>query len=325
MKPKVYIAKPVSQEVENYIAEHCDYKMWREENNIPTDVLMKEIQDVDGLMIPKAKVDENFIEKASHLKVISHIAVGYETLDTDLMAEHNIIGTHTPYVLDDTVADLIFGLMLSSARRISHLDRYVKDGKWIKLDDPYFLSKDVHHATLGIIGMGRIGEQVAKRAALGFDMNVLYHNRSARPEAEEKYGLQRESMEGLLEKSDFVLAMVPLTDETRQLIGEKEFNLMKQDAIFINAARGQVVDEQALIKALQEGSIGGAGLDVFEEEPMPLDNPLLQLDNVVTTPHIGSATAKVREAMAMKAAENLVAGVTGRKPENVVKELQHLV
>ncbi|MFG6147519.1 2-hydroxyacid dehydrogenase [Halobacillus sp. B23F22_1] len=325
MKPKVYIAKPVSEKVENYIAAHCDYKMWRGEENIPKDVLLEEIQDVEGLIIPKAKVDKDFIKNAPHLKIVSHIAVGYETLDTDLMAEHEIIGTHTPYVLDDTVADLILGLMLSSARRISQLDRYVKEGKWNKLDDPFFLSKDVHHATLGIIGMGRIGEEVAKRASLGFDMNVLYYNRSPRPEAEEKYGAEKKTMEQVLKQSDFVLTMVPLTDETHHLIGEKEFKMMKKDAIFINPSRGNVVDEPALIQALEANEIGGAALDVFETEPVDPGNPLLTMDNVVTTPHIGSATADAREAMAMKAAENLVAGVTGGKPENVVKELSHLV
>ncbi|WP_101842586.1 D-glycerate dehydrogenase [Halobacillus sp. Marseille-P3879] len=325
MKPKVYIAKPVSQQVENYIAEYCDYRMWRGEENIPKEVLMEEIQDVEGLMIPKAKVDEEFIKKASHLRIVSHIAVGYDTLDTDLMSEHNIIGTHTPYVLDDTVADLIIGLMLSSARRISQLDHYVKAGKWDKSDDPFFLSKDVHHATLGIIGMGRIGEQVAKRASLGFDMNVLYCNRSPRPEAEEKYGAEKKTMEQILKQSDFVLTMVPLTDETQHLIGDKEFKQMKKDAIFINPSRGKVVDETALIGALEANEIGGAALDVFEKEPVDPANPLVTMENVVMTPHIGSATADAREAMAMKAAENLVAGVTGGKPENVVKELKHLV
>ncbi|SFJ48025.1 gluconate 2-dehydrogenase [Halobacillus dabanensis] len=325
MKPKVFIAKPVSQQVEDYIAGHCDYRIWREEESIPNDILFDEIKDVQGLMIPKAKVTENFIKQAPNLKIISHISVGYDTLDTDLMADYNIIGTHTPYVLDDTVADLIFGLILSSSRRISQLDQYVKVGKWDKLDEPTFLSKDVHHSTLGIIGMGRIGEQVAKRATQGFDMNVLYYNRNARPEVEKKYGLKKESLEQLLNKSDFVLTMVPLTEETQHLIGERELKQMKEDAILINASRGQVVDEKALIHALGEGMIGGAGLDVFENEPVEPSNPLLKMDNVVTTPHIGSATAQAREAMAMKAAENLVAGVTGGKPENVVEELKHLL
>ncbi|MFC7062427.1 2-hydroxyacid dehydrogenase [Halobacillus seohaensis] len=325
MKPKVYIAKPVSQQVENYIAEHCDYKIWREKEDIPKEILYKEIQDVQGLMIPKAKVNEDFIKNAPQLKVVSHISVGYETLDTDLMEQNGIVGTHTPYVLDDTVADLIFGLILSSSRRLSQLDRYVKNGEWNKLDDPFFLSKDVHHATLGIIGMGRIGEQVAKRASLGFDMDVIYYNRSARPEAEEKYGLEKKELEQVLQESDFVLTMVPLTDETHHLIGKEELKLMKKDAILINASRGKVVNEQALIQALHDGEIGGAGLDVYETEPVEATNPLLQMENVVTTPHIGSATANAREAMAMKAAENLVAGVTGGKPENVVKELKHLV
>lgn len=226
-----------------------------------------------------------------------------------------MIGTNTPHVLDETVADLAFGLILASARRIAELDRFVKEGKWEREngDDP-FMGVDVHHATLGIIGMGRIGEAIARRAKFGFNMDVLYYNRNQKPEVEKEVGVTYSHFEDLLKESDFVLLMTPLTPETRHLIGEKEFKLMKKTAIFINVSRGQTVDEQALITALRNKEIHGAALDVFDQEPVEKDNPLLQMPNVVTTPHIGSATQKTSDAMAMRAAQNMVAVLTGQKP-----------
>ncbi|GIN63355.1 putative 2-ketogluconate reductase [Robertmurraya siralis] len=324
MKPKVYIAKPIPKEVEELIANYCDYKIWNHEEPIPKEVLLKEVEDVEGLMTPKGIITEEFLAYAPRLKVVSNVAVGYDAFDIEAMKARNVIGTHTPYVLDETVADLAFGLILTSARRLAELDQFVKSGKWRGIEDDFY-GQDVHHATLGIIGMGRIGEKIARRAALGFEMNVLYTNRTRKPDLEERYGIKYCETEFLLKNSDFVLVMLPLTDSTYQLIGEKEFSLMRSTAFFINCSRGKVVDEKALIKALQNGIIRGAGLDVFEEEPVEKDNPLLKMDNVVTLPHIGSATAKARFDMAMKAAENLVAGVTGKVPENIVPELKILI
>ncbi|MFQ3544558.1 D-glycerate dehydrogenase [Halobacillus rhizosphaerae] len=325
MKPKVFITKQIPEEVERYIAEHCEYSIWEEETPIPEAQLKEKIKDVDGLICPKANVTESLLSHAPNLKVISNIAVGYDSFDTELMESHGVLGTHTPYVLDETVADLIFGLILSAARRIPEMDKFVRSGQWSSMEDTSLFGKDVHGATLGIVGLGRIGEKVARRAKFGFNMNVQYYNRSRREELEEKYGLEKKSMEELMQSSDFILTMVPLSPETTKLIGEKEFSLMKQEAVFINASRGKVVDESALIEALKSNKIRGAALDVFEQEPVDAANPLLSLDNVVLTPHLGSATQQARDAMAMKAAENLVAGVTGQAPPNVVKELQHLV
>lgn len=324
MKPRVFIAKPVPKEVQDYIGQYCDYRMWDQQESIPMDVLLKEVAEAEGLMAPpRVPVTKEFLEKAPHLKIISNIAVGYDGFDIQAMKERGVIGTHTPYVLDETVADLAFSLILSAARRVPELNNLVKEGKWDKSkSESFYFGQDVHHATLGIIGMGRIGEKVARRAALGFEMNVIYNSRSRKPELEEKYGIQYSEMNPLLERADFVLMLLPLNEATYHFIGEEQFNRMKPNAIFINCARGQVVDEQALIRALQEGEIAGAGLDVFNVEPVEKNNPLLKMDNVVTLPHIGSATYKTRFDMAMKAAENLVAGVTGQTPENIVPELK---
>lgn len=324
MKPKVFIAKPVPKEVEAYISEYCDYRIWDKDEPIPRETLMEEISHVEGLMMPNAPVSKELLDGAPHLKVVSNISVGYDSFDTEEMKKRHVIGTNTPFVLDEAVADLTFGLMLSVSRRIAELNQLVKEGNWNKLDGD-FLGLDVHHATLGIIGMGRIGEKIARRAALGFEMDVLYYNRTRRSDLEDTYGVVYSELDDLLKESDFVLVMLPLNEATHHFIGKDEFNKMKSSAFFINCSRGAVVDEQALMEALSSGKIGGAGLDVFEVEPIQKDNPLLQMKNVVTTPHMGSATVKTRFDMAMKAARNLVAGVTGETPTDVVPELKNLI
>jgi gluconate 2-dehydrogenase len=321
MKPKVFVARPVPPEVEAFIAEHCDYGKWERNDPIPRAELLSRIGDVEGLYITGGKIDDELLDHAPALKIVSNASVGYNNFDIEAMKNRKVIGTNTPYVLDDTVADLIIGLMISAARRIPELDRYVKEGKWKKSDVENLFGLDVHHKTLGIIGLGRIGEAVAKRAKCGFDMDVLYHNRRRNAEAEEKWGAVYCTKEELLRKSDFVLLMTPLTAETRHLMGKKEFSLMRESAIFINASRGETVDEQALLEALKTGQIRAAALDVYAQEPVDKNHPLLALPQVVTVPHIGSATAQTRLAMAMLAAENLVDGVLGRRPKHIVKEL----
>lgn len=326
MKPKVYIARTVPKEVEEYIGEHCDYRMWQGKGPIPLGVLIEEIKDVEGVLVQHPPITHELLEQAPNLKVISNSAVGYDSFDLEAMKQHKVIGTHTPFVLDETVADLAFSLILATARRVPELNNFVKQGKWNKqTKSPGLFGTDVHHATMGIIGMGRIGEKIARRARFGFEMEVLYNSRTPKPELEEKYGIVYSELETLLKTADFVVLIVPLTSETHHLIGKKQFEQMKSNAILINCARGAVVDEDALIEALKTGGIGGAGLDVFEQEPVDPNNPLLQMEQVVALPHIGSATEKTRAAMIMKAAENLVAGVTGQVPENIVKELRGLV
>jgi gluconate 2-dehydrogenase len=322
MKKTIYIARPIPTEVRKYLEEHCYCLEWRGEGRITRDEMFKMLSAADGLLTSGTPINAELLDHAPKLKIISNISVGYNNYDLDEMRKRGIIGTHTPGVLDDTVADLIVGLMLSAARRIPELDQLTRQGLWKKDMDEEMFGLDVHHATLGIIGMGRIGEAVAQRAKFGFDMDVLYSNRSRNVEAEKRFGAHYCSMDELLVQSDYILVMTPLTKETEKLIGHEQFAKMKSTAIFINASRGQIVDETALIEALQSGSIRAAGLDVFEVEPIQLDNPLLKLSNVVLMPHVGSATKATRTDMAMLAAQNLVAGLSGQVPPNVVKELQ---
>jgi glyoxylate/hydroxypyruvate/2-ketogluconate reductase len=321
-KPKVLIVKRVTKEAEEHIAEFCDYEKWDAEEDISREVLFEKLADKEGLIQAGIKIDEELLEHAPNLKVVSNISVGYNNFDLEAMKKRNVIGTNTPYVLDDTVADLIFGLMLSTSRRIAELDKYVKANEWKPSDEKNLFGLDVHHSTLGIIGMGRIGEAVAKRAKLGFDMEVLYFNRNRKLEVEEKLGVKYCDFDALLEKSDFIVLMTPYTKGTHHLINTKEFNKMKNTAVFINTSRGQTVNEDALIEALQNNKIYGAGLDVYEQEPINADNPLLRLSNVVTLPHIGSATDKTRADMSMAAADNLVKAVLGEIPSGIVPELR---
>jgi gluconate 2-dehydrogenase len=324
MKPKVFLAVPVPAQAEAFIAEHCDYRKWDFKEPIPRETLLEEIADADGLLIVGGSIDQELLDCAPRLKVVSNVSVGYNNFDIEAMKKRAVLGTNTPSVLDETVADLVLALMLATSRRVVELDRYVKEGTWKKGNDEKWFGADVHHATIGIIGMGRIGEAIAKRAKYGFDMDVLYYNRTRKHQAEEKLGVEYASMDEVLKRSDFVVLMTPLTPETTHIIGQREFLLMKETAFFINASRGQTVDEQALIEALEMGKIRGAGLDVYEKEPVDPNNPLLKMPNVVTLPHIGSATEKTRFEMAMLAAKNLVLGVRGEQPPNLINELSEV-
>ncbi|MHA6260244.1 2-hydroxyacid dehydrogenase [Sporosarcina sp. CAU 1771] len=322
MKQIVYVTYPISKDVEVFLSEHCVVRKWEGNGMIPRELLLREIKNVDGLYTSRnsgGNIDEELLRSTPNLKVISTVSVGYNHFDIEAMNNHNVIGTNTPEVLNETVADLAFALVLSSARRIVELNQYVQDGKWnVNTDYLETYGMDVHSSTLGIIGMGRIGESIARRAKFGFNMDVLYYNRNRKPEAEKIYGAEYCELDVLLSRSDFVVLVTPLTPETFQMIGAREFGLMKKSAIFVNVSRGQTVDEEALIEALRNGDIHGAGLDVFEKEPIDPDNPLLTMKNVVAVPHIGSATAQTEEAMAMRAAENIVAALTGKGPIDCV-------
>src|SRR5699024_8375605 len=234
------------------------------------------LKNTDGIMGLELQVDKELLDHAPQLKVVSNVSVGYNNLDVEELTKRGILATNTPGVLDDTVADTIFGILMATARRIPELDLYVKSGNWKNaVAGPEYYGTDVHHKTLGIIGMGRIGQAIAKRGHFGFDMDILYHNRSRKPEAEEKYHATYCSLDELLHHSDFVCLMTPLTPETEGMIGKREFELMKKSAIFINGSRGKTIVEKELIEALQDGDIAAAGLDVFEQEPVQPDNPLL--------------------------------------------------
>jgi len=324
-KPKVFLARRVYEEVERYIAEHCEVSKWTGEGRMSRDQFFECLADVEGLLTSTSPVDAALFDRAPKLRVVSNLSVGYNNFDLEEMKRRGVIGTHTPYVLDETVADLVLGLMISAARRIPEMDRFIRKGLWQKGADEELFGVDIHGKTVGIIGMGRIGQAVAARAHFGFGMKVLYSNRSRNAEAEERLKAEYVPMDRLLAESDFVVVMTPLTKETEKMIGAEQFARMKPSAVFVNASRGKVVDEAALIDALKNGVIRAAGLDVFETEPVRPDNPLLTLDNVVMTPHIGSATRQTRFAMAMLAAKNLVAGVLGEVPPHVVPELRELV
>lgn len=254
------------------------------------------------------------MDKGPRLRVIASIGVGYDHIDIAAATERGIIVTNTPGVLTETTADLAFALIMASARRLGEAERFVRAGNWKMRGGPAsFLGYDVHHATLGIVGLGRIGAAVAHRG-LGFHMRVLYYDTVRREDLEKQYGYQFVDMDTLLRESDFVSLHSPLTPETKKMMGAAQFAKMKPTAFLINASRGQVVDEKALIKALQEGQIAGAGLDVFEEEPTNANNPLLKMENVVALTHIGSATDACREAMANLAVDNLLAVLSGQPP-----------
>jgi len=319
-KPEVFLAHSVPERVLNYLEEHCTYQIWDQQKNLKREDLKEILKSVDGALLTGHSADADLVKDSERLKVISTATVGYDNFDAQGLASENVLLTHTPYVLDETVADLLFGLILSGSRRIAELHSQIQAGNWDRSTSQAALyGQDVYEKTLGIVGMGRIGEKIAHRAKEGFGMKILYHNRSNRPKAEERYNAEKVELDDLLTRSDVVVLMVPLTEETTHLINKEALQKMKKTALLVNGARGPVIDEQALIEALQNNDIFGAALDVFETEPLPKDHPFLHLRNVTLTPHIGSATAATREAMAMRAVKNLVAGAKGDTPMDVVK------
>jgi len=322
-KPKVLVLKPLPEEAKRIVRERCEM-IEPETFPLGREQALESIADVEGLLTNDVRIDTELLNAAKKLKVVSNQSVGYDNFDLAAMKERGIVGTHTPYVLDETVADLVFALILASARRVPELDAQVKQGKWGEpgCGGEAHYGVDVHHATIGIVGMGRIGEAVARRAALGFRMKVLYNARSRKPEPEQAYGAEFRTLEPLLEQSDFVVLLAPYTPETACMIRAEHFARMKPTAVFVNASRGRLVDEPALVEALRSRRIYAAGLDVYEREPVTAGNPLLALPNVVTLPHIGSATAKTRYEMAMTAANNLVGALLLDRPIHVVPELR---
>lgn len=271
-----------------------------------------------GLLGASVRLDASLLDLAPELEVISSVSVGVDNYDIAELDRRGIVLTNTPDVLTETTADTGFALILATARRVVELANWVRDGHWRSGLGPAQFGSDVHGKTLGIVGMGRIGEALARRAAAGFGMQVIYHSQRPKPDVEARYGARRFALDELLAQADFVCLTVPLSAATEGLIGRGELALMKPEAILINISRGRVVDEQALIDALETRRIRGAGLDVFVQEPLAADSPLIRLDNVVATPHIGSATEETRQAMARCAVDNLLAALAGRRPANAV-------
>ncbi|MFB4164965.1 2-hydroxyacid dehydrogenase [Alteribacillus sp. JSM 102045] len=318
-KPYVYLTRQMPPAIVEKLEAECEVGMWeKEEQPVPKEILEKEIQTADAVFCTISDpIDKELINKAENLKIISTMAVGFNNIDVEAASKRNIQVAHTPGVLSETTADLTFALLMAAARRIPEGMEVIKNNEWGAWA-PFFLTgQDIHHARLGIIGMGRIGEAVAKRGT-GFDMDIVYHNRSRKSEAENEIGARYVEMDELLETSDFVCVMTPYTKETHHMINREAFQKMKNTAIFINSSRGGTVNEDALYDALKNGDIRGAGLDVFENEPISADHPLLSLPNVTALPHIGSASENTRWKMADMTANHILQGLRGEEPDHPV-------
>ncbi|WP_039057894.1 glyoxylate/hydroxypyruvate reductase GhrB [Enterobacter sp. Bisph1] len=318
MKPSIILYKALPDDLLQRLQDH--FNVTRVENLKPETVQQhaEVFASAQGLLGSSETVDSALLEKMPALRATSTISVGYDNFDVDALNARKILLMHTPTVLTETVADTMMALVLSSARRVVEVAERVKAGEWKSGIGADWFGIDVHHKTMGIIGMGRIGLALAQRAHFGFGMPILYNARRHHAEAEERFQARYCDLDTLLKESDFVCLVLPLTEETHHLIGKKQFELMKKSAIFINAGRGPVVDEAALIEALQSGEIHAAGLDVFEKEPVAVDSPLLSLPNVVALPHIGSATHETRYNMAACAVDNLIDALNGKVEKNCV-------
>jgi gluconate 2-dehydrogenase len=317
-RPKVLVTREVFDETLEYLSAHCDVDSNQEDVALAPDALAKRLQGKSGVICSLTdRIDAALLDAVPDLKVVSNIAVGYNNIDVAACTARGILATNTPGVLDDSTADLAWTLILGAARRITEVERYIRRGDWKGWRLKQWLGVDVHHATLGIVGMGRIGQAIARRAA-GFDMRVIYHNRQrVSDDVERRLNATRVDFDALLRESDFLVLQVPYSPETHHLIGAAELRNMQPGAILVNSSRGGVVDDAALIAALKDGTIRAAGLDVFENEPN-LNPAFLELDNVVLAPHIGSSTEATRRAMAMTAARNAVAALSGARPPNLV-------
>jgi lactate dehydrogenase-like 2-hydroxyacid dehydrogenase len=318
MKKKIFVAREVFEEVLNFLTPHFAVQANQEDKVLTTEELAGVLADKDGAMTTiTERIDEPLLNRCPRLKAVCNIAVGYNNIDLAACSARGVMATNTPGVLDDTTADFAWTLILATARRINEAEAYVREGRWDKWKLRQFLGLDVHHATLGIIGLGRIGQAVARRAA-GFEMEVLYHDvQRAAPAIESACRARYVTKEELYRKADIVTIHIPYSRETHHAVGAPEIALMKRSAILIHAARGGVVDDAALVAALKKGTIAGAGLDVFEGEPA-IHQGFRELKNVILSPHIASSSERTRFKMAMKAAENLVAALTTGLPPNLL-------
>jgi glyoxylate reductase len=315
-RQKVFVTRQILPEALELIASEADMEVWPDEYPPALEQLCQHIAQVEGVLTTiMDRVNVSVLETAPRLKVISQLAVGLDNIDVAEATRRGILVGYTPGVLARATADLAFALLMAAARRITEGERWVRNGHWKLAFHPMrWLGMDIHDATLGIVGLGQIGLEMAKRAR-GFDMRVLYYSRTRKPDLETQYGLVYAELPTLLATSDFVSLHVPLTRETHHYISQRELRMMKSTAILINVARGPVVDSQALYTALKEGWIRAAALDVTDPEPIPADDPLLTLDNLVITPHVGSASEGSRRAMCLLAARNLIAGLKGQRLE----------
>jgi glyoxylate reductase len=319
-KPKVYVTRQLFEEAMEILKRHAEVEVFEGvDNAIPRKLLLSKVAEADGLLcLLTERIDTEVMDAGERLKVISNCAVGFNNIDVEVATDRGIYVTNTPGILTETTADCAFALLMAVARRIAEADRHVRAKKWVHAWGPrMFIGSDVNGKTLGIVGLGRIGSAVARRAR-GFNMKIIYHDVYRREDLEEEQGITYKSVDEVLSEADFVTLHVPLTENTHHMIGMNALSLMKRNAYLINTSRGPVVDEGALYKALKEGTIAGAGLDVFENEPLDHHSPLLELDNVVLTPHIASGSIETRTKMAVVAATNLVSVLQGEEPPNLV-------
>jgi len=318
MKPAVLVTKRIFPEAIAYLKEHAELDYAESDEGISAEELPRRMRGKQAVVSQLTdKFTAEVLASLEGIQVIANVAVGYDNIDVPAATRHGILVTNTPDVLTDTTADFAFTLLMAAARRVVEGHHYVHSGQWTKWRIDLLVGHDVHHRTLGIFGMGRIGQAVARRAA-GFSMRIIYHDAMRAPQAVEKeLGLEFASADELLRESDFVSLHVPLMAETHHLIGARELQMMKPTAILVNTSRGPVVDEAALGEALEQRVIAGAGLDVYEREPQ-VHPTLLKLENVVLAPHIASASVDTRRKMSLMAAENAVAAIEGRRPPNLL-------
>ncbi|QQE80276.1 D-glycerate dehydrogenase [Alicyclobacillus sp. SO9] len=316
MNDSVYLTRKLPQTIVDFLSRHYNVRTYpKEETAVPYYQLIEDVKGTSAILsLLTDKIDDTVMDAAGpSLSIIANMAVGYDNIDLQAAKERSIVVTTTPDILTETTADLGFALLLAAARRIPQAERVLREGRWQTWSPMFLTGQEVYGKTIGIIGLGRIGEAVARRAK-GFGMRLLYHNRSRKIAAERSLGAEYTDLMTLMSESDYVVVLVPLTNETKGLIGKKQINAMKANAVFVNIARGDVVDETALYEALSENKIWGAGLDVFTDEPISTQHPFLTLDNVVLVPHIGSAGIETRMKMAMLAAQNIHAVLSGKPP-----------
>jgi glyoxylate reductase len=317
-KPKVAVTRLIPEAGLDLLRQSCDVRIW--EGDLPPgpaelDALL---DGVDGAVtLLTDRIDGDLLDRHPSIRVVSNFAVGYDNVDVDAATARKVAVCNTPGVLTQATAEFAFTLLVSAARRVVEAARYVEDGKWQTWGPRLLLGQDIAGATLGIVGFGRIGKELARMAS-GFNMRILAHDAYEDPSAPEEFGISYVSLDELLREADFVSLHVALTPETQRMIGTRELGLMKKTAVLVNAARGPVVDTDALVTALQNGEIFAAGLDVTDPEPLPADHPLVSLPNCIVVPHIASATVTTRDAMARLAANNLIAVLNGRMPEVIV-------
>ena len=309
----VFVTRRIPEAGLRMVRETCEVRLWEGELPPSKEVILREVADCAGLLcLVTDPIDAEVIEAGKRLRVISQFAVGVDNIDVAAATARGIPVGHTPGVLTDATADMTFALLMAGARRIPEGIEKVRAGEWRTWDPLGLLGAEVWGATLGIVGLGRIGTAVARRAR-GFGMRILYHDPARKPDLEAELGLEHVSLDDLLAQADFVSLHCPLIPETHHLIGEQALRRMKPTAILVNAARGPVVDTDALVRALRRGWIAAAALDVTDPEPLPAGHPLLDLSNCIVVPHLGSATVAARERMATRAAENLLAGLRGER------------